>query len=43
VHVFVYCYSPCSNCCWLSSRSQIVIIHRDDTFEHLLNTPVVVA
>jgi hypothetical protein len=29
--------------CWLSSTSQIVIILRDDTSEHLFNTPVVVA
>jgi hypothetical protein len=33
---FLYYYSPCSNYCWLSSTSQIVIIHSDDTFEHLL-------
>jgi hypothetical protein len=39
VHVFIYCYRPCSNYCWLSSTSQIVIIRVDDTFAHLL-TPL---
>jgi hypothetical protein len=29
--------------CWLSSISQIVIILRDDPFEHLFNTLAVVA
>jgi hypothetical protein len=42
--MFLYCYNSCSNfIVGSSSTSQIVIILRDDPFEHLFIIPVVVA
>jgi hypothetical protein len=40
MHCFLYCYwSLDSNSWWLSSTSQLDIIHWDDTYYDLFNTP----
>jgi hypothetical protein len=36
--MFLECYIPCSNCCWLKLHKPLIIILRDDPVEHLFFT-----
>jgi hypothetical protein len=39
--MFLDCYIPGSNCCWLKLHKPLIIILRDDPIEHLFFTLII--